>query len=106
MCGLTPGATARMTPLMWISIQNEQDRGRPRNILKESCYHCIKCSAANFLIALMWIRPWNNVALAAPTHRGPKRVFDGTKTQVKAWMINKWRAKIVQRELYNGRDLP
>ena len=31
----------------------------------------------------------NNVALIAPTHKGPERVFDGTSTQVVAWMINK-----------------
>ena len=69
-------------------------------------YHRIKCSVANFLAALMWRKSRNNAALTTPTHRGPKRVSDETSSQVEAWMINKWRAKIVQRELYNGRDLP
>ena len=35
-----------------------------------------------------------------------KGVSDGTGTQVEAWMINKWKAKIVQNELYKGRDIP
>ena len=54
----------------------------------------------------MWIRPLNCVALANATHRKPKRVFDGTGTQVRAQMINKCRIKMVQRELYNVRDPP
>ena len=33
-------------------------------------------------------------------------VSDGTGTQVKIWMINKWKAKIGQNELYKGRDIP
>ena len=31
-------------------------------------------------------------------------MFDWTSTQVVAWMINKWRAKIIRREIYNVRD--
>jgi len=50
---------------------------------------------SNFLAALMWRKPLNSAALAAPMHREPKRMSDETSTQVKAWMINKWRAKIV-----------
>ena len=52
--------------------------------LRESCYHRIKCSAANSLVAFMWRRPLNNVALTAPTHRGFERVFNETSTQVVA----------------------
>ena len=33
-----------------------------------------------------------------------ERVFNGTKTQVMARMINKWEAKIIKREIYNVRD--
>jgi len=75
-----------------------------RKYLRESCCHCIECSAANFLTAFMWRRPLNNAALTTPTHKEPKRVSDGTNTQIVAWMINKWRAKIIQREVYNVRD--
>ena len=49
--------------------------------LRESCYHHIKGSAANSLVAFMWRRPLNSVALTAPTHRGLERVFDGISTQ-------------------------
>ena len=38
--------------------------------------------------------------------KGLKGVSDGTDTQVEAWMINKWKTKIVQNELYEERDLP
>ena len=63
--------------------------------LRDSCYHRIKCSAAKFLAALMWGRPLNSAALATLTHRELERVSDGISTQVVAWMINKWGAKIV-----------
>ena len=33
-----------------------------------------------------------------------KGVSDGTDTQVEAWMINKWKTKIVYKELYKERD--
>ena len=93
---------------------NSTDRGvhykrtgrmRARKYLRKSCCHHIECSIANFLTAFMWKRPLNSVALAISTHRGPESVFDTTNTQVAAWMINKWRAKIIRRELYNVRDL-
>ena len=38
--------------------------------------------------------------------KGLKGVSDGTDTQVEDWMINKWKTKIVQKELYKKRDLP
>ena len=72
----------------------------------ESCYHHIECTAASFLAAFLWRRPLNSVALATTTHRKPKRVFDGTCTQVKAQVIDKCRIKMVQSELYNVRDPP
>ena len=52
----------------------------------------------------MWTRPPNNAILVTATHRTPKRVSKGTSTQVQAWMINKWKAKIVKRGLYNRRN--
>ena len=51
-------------------------------------------------------RPLNSAALANATHRKPKRVSDGTDTQVKAQMINKCKIKMVQRRLYNVKDPP
>ena len=74
--------------------------------LRESCYHRIKCTTATFLAAFMWRRPLNNATLANTTHRKPKRVSNGTCTQVRAQMINKYRIKMAQRGLYNVRDPP
>ena len=73
--------------------------------LRKSCYHHIECIAANFLAAFMWRKPMNSAALATTTHRRPEMVSDGTSTQVVAPMTNKCRIKIVQKELYNVRDL-
>ena len=93
--------TFQETPMIGACITNVLEA---RKYLRESCYHYIKCFAANFLAAFMWRRPLNSAALAIPTHKGPKRVSDVTSTQVMDWMINKWRAKIIGRELYNVRD--
>ena len=76
-----------------------------RQYLRKNCCHRIEYSAANFLAAFMWRRPLNSAVLATPTHRGSEGVSDGISTQVMAWMINKWRAKIIKREIYNVRDL-
>ena len=54
----------------------------------------------------MWRRPLNSAVLATITHRRPEKVSDGTNTQVVAQMINKFRIKMVQEELYNVRDAP
>ena len=62
--------------------------------LRESCYHHIECTAATFLTAFMLKRPLNSAILVTTTHRKPKRVSDGTGTQVMAQMINKCRVKI------------
>ena len=52
--------------------------------LRESCYHHIECTVATFLAAFMWRRPLNSAGLATTTHRKPKRVSDGTSTQIRA----------------------
>ena len=75
-----------------------------RKYLRESCCHRIECSAANFLVAFMWIRLLNSTALTIPTHKGLERVSDTTSTQAVDRIINKWRAKIIGRVIYNVRD--
>ena len=67
---------------------------------RESCHHRIKCTAATFLTTFMWRRPLNNITLATTTHRKPERVSDGTDTQVKVRMINRWRVKMIQKRIY------
>ena len=97
--------------LPWNSNDRDvhHDHTRRRGIqkyLRETCYHRIECTATTFLAAFMWRRPLNNATLTTITYRKPKRVSDGIGTQIRAQMSNKCRIKIVQRELYNVRDLP
>ena len=74
--------------------------------LKENYYHRIECTATTFLAAFMFRRPLNNAVFTTTAHKKPKRVSDGTGTQVRAQMINKCRIKMAQKELYNVRDPP
>ena len=87
-----------------ICTVNVRDKVGVEKYIRKNCYHDIEYSAANSMAIFIWRRPLNSVALVAPTHREPMRVFDGTSTQVVAWIIDKWRAKIVQRGIYNVRD--
>ena len=48
----------------------------------------------------------NSITLVAATHSKLKKTADGTNTQVVTYMINKWRAKINGKEVYNVRDPP
>ena len=57
-------------------------RKETQKYLRESYYHHIKCTIATFLAAFMWRRPLNSATLANATHRKPKRVSDGTDTQI------------------------
>ena len=54
----------------------------------------------------MWRRPLKSIVLTTTTYRKPNGVSDGTNTRVGAQIINKCRIKIVQKGLYNVRDLP
>jgi len=74
--------------------------------LRESYYHRIKCTTATFLAAFMWRRTLNSAALAIATHRKPKKVSDGTSTQVRAQMINKCGIKMIWEGLYNVKNSP
>ena len=77
-----------------------------RKYLKKSYYHRIECPVSNFLAAFMWRRPLKSIVLTTTTYRKPNGVSDGTNTRVGAQIINKCRIKIVQKGLYNVRDLP
>ena len=59
-------------------------RMRARKYLRKGYCHRIKYFTANFLATLMWRRPLNSIVLAAPTHKGSRRVSDGTSIQVVA----------------------
>ena len=49
----------------------------------------------------MWRRALNSVVLATATHKGLKEVSDGMGAQVEAWMINKCKAQMIKKDLYN-----
>ena len=87
-----------------ISTVSEHTETQRQSNFRKSCCLLIKCSTTNTLAILMWRRPLNSPALVTSTHRRPEGVFDGTKTQVVALMINKCMIKIIQMELYNIRD--
>ena len=53
---------------------------RTQKYLRESCYYCIECTTATFLVAFMLRRPLNSVVLTTTTHRKSERVSDGTYT--------------------------
>ena len=62
--------------------------------------------AANNLVALMKKRPLNSATLFAATHSKLRKAADGTGTPVATCMINKWTAKINEKEIYNGKCPP
>ena len=46
----------------------------------------------------------NSTTLVAATHRKLEKAANETSTQVVTCMINKWRAKINEKEVYNVRN--
>ena len=54
----------------------------------------------------MWRRRLNSATLANTTHRELEKVVDGTSTQVRVQMINRWRVKMIQKGLYKVGDSP
>ena len=61
---------------------------------------------ANNLAALIRKWPLNSITLVVATHRKLEKAADGTSTQVVICMINKWRAKINGKEVYNVKNPP
>ena len=59
-----------------------------------------------FLAALIWRRPLNSVALATATHKGLKGVSDGMSAQMEVQMINKCKAQMIRKSLYNVEKPP
>ena len=89
-------------------LMNMKERGGrgTQKYLTKSCYHRIKFTVTIFLAAFMWRRHLNSEALATTIHRKLGEVSDGTGTQVISQTIDKCRVKMIQRELYNVKNLP
>ena len=62
--------------------------------------------AADSLTALIKKWPLNSTTLFAATHSKLRKAADGTSTLVATSMINKWTAKINEKEIYNGKCPP
>ena len=82
----------------------KERRESPKD-LRKSCCHRIKCTVTTFLVAFMWKRHLNSETLIITTYREPEEMSDGTDTQVKSQMSNKYRVKMIQRELYNVKNI-
>ena len=87
----------------YMSYEHRRRKGTQK-YLRKSCYHRIKCTITTFLAAFIWRRHLNSEVLATTTHKKPRRVSDGTGTQVISQTIDKCRVKMIQRELYNVRN--
>ena len=59
---------------------------------------------ADSLAALM--KPLSSTTVFAVTHSKLRKVVDGTDTLVVTCMINKWMAKINEKEIYNRKCPP
>ena len=76
--------TFQETPIIGTCLMNIREGRKPKKYLMKNCHHRIKCTAATFSVAFMWKRPLNSTVLAITTYRKPKKVSDGTSTQVRA----------------------
>ena len=58
------------------------------------------------LVALIKKWPLNSTTLFTATHSKSRKAVDGTDTPVATCIINKWTAKINEKEIYNGKCPP
>ena len=92
-------------PRNFVDKNMHYDKMEAEKYLRKSCYYRrALCSATKFMAVFMWRKLLNSIALVTLTHKGPVRVSDETSTQVVAWTTDKWRTRIIQREVYNVRD--
>jgi len=77
-----------------------KEEGNPK-YLSKGCYHHIKCSTTTLLAALMRRKPLNSATLATVTHKKLIGMSDRTGAQVRVWMINKCKAQMIGKGLYN-----
>ena len=75
-----------------------------KDLRKSYCHH-IKYTITTFLVTFMQRRHLNSETLVITTHRKPEELSDGTDTQVKSQMNDKCRVKMIQKELYNVKNL-
>ena len=81
-----------------------KERGEAQKYLRKSCYHRIKFIVTTFLAAFMWRKHLNSEILVITIHRKPGEMSDGISTRVISQMIDKYRVKMIQMELYNVKN--
>ena len=91
-------------PLKPLSQIREQERNT--KYLSKSCHCHIECTTATLLATLMWRRPLNSATLATATHKELRGVSDGTVAQVRVQMIDKCKAQMIRKGLYNVYESP
>ena len=74
---------------------DSKERWESLKDLRKSYCHCIKCTVTTFLAAFIWRRHLNSETLVITTHKEPEEVSNGTDTQVKSQMNNKYRVKMI-----------
>ena len=75
------------------------------NILVESFYHCIECSASNFLATLMWSDTWTVTFSLSATHKDFRKVLMEQVSRLAIWSTHeelRWKRK----GEYKGDELP
>ena len=87
-------------------FHGREKRRKTWKYLREDWHHRIKCTTTTLLATFMWRRRLYSATLANATHREVGKVADGTRTQVKVQMINRWRVKMIQKGLYKVGDSP
>ena len=83
-------------------LTNTRGRRKTQKYLEKSCYHYIKCIVPTFMATFMWSRPLNSVFLVITTHKKLKKKFDGTTTQMVAWIMNKCKGRMVEGDYIRG----
>ena len=83
---------------------HEQERNT--KYLSKGCHHHIECTAATLMATLMWRRPLNSATLATATHKELREVSDGISAQVRVEMIDKCKAQMTRKGLYNVHKSP
>ena len=89
-------------PITQRHLTNIRGRRKTPKYLEKSCYHHFKCIVPTFMAAFMWSRPLNSVSWVITTQKKLKKKFNGTTTQVVAWMMNKCRGRMVEGDYIMG----
>ena len=104
ICIPAAGGTFQKAQEMRMSLMNMKEREGAQKYLRKNCYYRIKFTVTIFLTTFMWRRHLNSKTLVTTTHKKLGEVSNGTCTQVISQTIDKYRVKMIQRELYKVKN--